>query len=447
MKVSRKLLTRLEGEAELKLFWQGEKIKDAYISVPNYRGFERILMGKPVMDALVINPRICGICGHAHLRATVEAIEDSLKRAGYEVTITEKARLFRDITLSLEIIQNHLRWFYLYLMPDVVKLKPSLRERFAPLKGSGWQEGVRASNYATKALATLAGQWPHSSYMVPGGVTCDPTEADINKVEALVERVVDFFEEKLAGIEIQSYMSMSGAKLIREVKGDILSFFEACFEHGLDSVGRSYGRFLTGGTIDPCVVPGTKSKRICKFHPEKVYELEGYSFFSKNGRGYTWAKAARYGGFPCETGPLARQLIAKNPRVVSLYKKYGDSVLVRVFARLDEILTLSLSVLDKLRSVDLSQRSCIAPPKEVKSVSGEGIGVVEAARGTLIHKISVSRGKIKFYDVITPTVWNLGPRDDVYLGVAEKAMIGLDSELKAYTVLRSFDVCSVCTSH
>ena len=113
MKVSKKLLTRLEGEAELKLFWQGEKIKDAYISVPNYRGFERILMGKPVMDALVINPRICGICGHAHLRATVEAIEDSLKRAGYEVTITEKARLFRDITLSLEIIQNHIKWFYL----------------------------------------------------------------------------------------------------------------------------------------------------------------------------------------------------------------------------------------------------------------------------------------------------------------------------------------------
>lgn len=447
MKITKDLLTRLEGEVELKILWKEERIEDAYLVVPTYRGFEEILVGKPYLDTLVINPRVCGICGHAHLRATVEAIEEAYRNEGYQVTLTEKAKLLRDITLSLEIVQNHLRWFYLYLMPDLVRIRPDLADRFGPRTGSGWKEGLTVSNRATRAIASLAGQWPHSSYMVPGGVTCDPMNVDLRKVETLVREIVRFFEEKLAGITWGDYLKLRGSRILEELKGDLGTFVKVSLEEGLDSVGRSYGRFLTGGTVQPCISPGVKTRKICRFQIGKVHEIDTYSFFSKNGKGYSWSRTVRYQGLPCETGPLARQVISKNPRVVSLYKKYKDSVLVRVLARMDEVITLSLSVLDKLRRVDPSERSWLDPGVIPERFSGSGVGIVEAARGTLIHKLVVERGRVKSYQIITPTVWNLGPRDDRYLGVAEKAMIGLRSRELAHIVLRSFDVCSVCTSH
>ena len=447
MIITKKLLTRLEGEVKIKFVWSEGKIKDAYISVPTFRNFEKILVGKPVLDATVINPRICGICGHAHLRATVEAIENALKNERKEVKLTEKAKKLRDITLLLEIIQNHIKWFYLNLMPEVVKLKSELSEKYFPVKGYMWREGLRVSNFATKAISIIAGQWPHNSYIVPGGITSDPLVSDIRNVESLVNQILKFFEKNISGIGINNYINLRGKNLIEEVKGDLGVFFKAAIDIGLDSAGRSYNRFLTGGFVEPCIIQGVKSNRVCKFDVKKVQEIEDYSYFSGNEKGYSWAKSVRYNSLPYETGPLARQLIAKNPRVLSLYKYFKDSVLVRVFARIDEILTFSLLVLQKLKEINLSERSWIEPEEDFNNFSGEGLGIVEAARGTLIHKVIVEKGKIKFYDIITPTVWNLGPRDNNHLGVAEKAIIGLDSEAIAYIVLRSFDVCSVCTSH
>jgi len=154
----------------------------------------------------------------------------------------------------------------------------------------------------------------------------------------------------------------------------------------------------------------------------------------------------RYRGLPYETGPLARGLISRNKEVIKLYEKYKDSYAVRVYARVIEIGVL-LKLLEKLLKEVLSfldEPSCNW--KDYGDVSGEGYGVVEAARGTLIHKVVIEKGKIKEYKVITPSQWNLGPRCEEYLGVAEKAIIGLDSELKAQMVLRSFDLCSVCTT-
>lgn len=79
-KVEKRILNRVEGEIELKLVWEKGRIKDAFIIAPNFRGFEFILENKPLLDALVITPRICGICGHAHLIATTNALEICIEK-------------------------------------------------------------------------------------------------------------------------------------------------------------------------------------------------------------------------------------------------------------------------------------------------------------------------------------------------------------------------------
>ncbi len=445
MKVTEKLLTRLEGEVRLKLIWKDGKIKDAFVTVPYFRGFEKVLEGRPVLDALVITPRICGICNHAHLMAAVKAIEDLYKNNSLELSISRKADTLRKVTLFAEMIQNHIRWFYLYLMPDLIKLDRSLKEDFEPLKGKSWRKGLEISNKAVKVIALFGGQWPHTSYALPGGVACDPTNYEVGKAVALLREILDFFKETLLGMDPEEYVS--SRRLPSNISGDLGKFLEVCSDMGLDKEGKSYGRFVAGGKIEPCFIGGTYSKKLCKFDPKKVKELEDYTFTSGNGKAYSWARTVRYNGLPYETGPLGRQLVASNPIVRRLFKTYGDSCMVRVFARMDETVRLVFTSIELLEKIDLKEKSYIEPKVDIEKLSGRGVGVVEASRGTLIHRIEVEKGIVKSYDIVTPTVWNLGPRDDKHLGVAEKAMIGLDSEAKAHIVLRSFDVCSVCTSH
>ncbi|MFN3264425.1 MAG: nickel-dependent hydrogenase large subunit, partial [Aquificaceae bacterium] len=106
-------LPRVEGEARLELLWKDGVVEDARVCITSIRGVEKVLMGRHYMDALVITPRVCGICGHAHLMASVTAIEKALG-----VEPAQKGQLVRRITQSLEILQNHIKWFYLFLMPD-----------------------------------------------------------------------------------------------------------------------------------------------------------------------------------------------------------------------------------------------------------------------------------------------------------------------------------------
>ena len=82
----------------------------------------------------------------------------------------------------------------------------------------------------------------------------------------------------------------------------------------------------------------------------------------------------------------------------------------------------------------------------VDKLHGEGIGVIEAPRGSLIHYVVAQQGVIESYDIITPTVWNLGNGDKENPSTAQKAIIGLNSFTKADFILKSFDVCSVCTT-
>jgi hydrogenase large subunit len=77
----------------------------------------------------------------------------------------------------------------------------------------------------------------------------------------------------------------------------------------------------------------------------------------------------------------------------------------------------------------------------------KGTGVCEAARGSLVHNIEISQGKIEHYQIITPTQWNLSNGTKRNPGIAQRAMIGLHDQKVAEFIFRTFDVCSVCTTH
>jgi len=305
-----------------------------------------------------------------------------------------------------------------------------------------------------KVIAIFGGQYPHTSYSVVGGVTCDPTTFDIIEAETIVDRVLKFVEKEIIGMSIDQYLSIQSDDeyLSKAKKSDLKNFLEVCFKFNLNKLGKAYHRFLTACDINPSVTQGATKRKKKDFDIRKVKEIESYSFLTSEGvkfdkNRYTWAKAVRYDGLPYETSPLSRRINNGDKLFLNLLKKYKDSYLVRTWARIDEILKMLLLIKNRLKKIEIREPSYIKPKRDIKDLEGYAYGLCEAARGSLIHEVEAKNGKIKRYNIITPSTWNLGARCEKYLSPAEKAIKGLNSEILAEIILRSFDVCSVCTSH
>jgi len=458
-KVLKTILNRVEGEVELKIIWEKGKIKDVFIIVPNFRGIEFILEGKPLLDTLVINPRICGICGHSHLIATSRTLENLYQNNNYDIEVSPKAEYIRDITLATEIIQNHIRWLYLFVLPDFIKLlegkeKEEFTKKYHSIKGLQWRKGIDYSLQIVKIIAIFGGQFPHTSYSLPGGVMCEPTTFDITEAEAITDSILEFIEKDILGLPIDKYLSITSVEeyLNQVESSDLKTLIQLSFRFNLHKLGRAYHRFLTACDIDPSVSQGATKRKRKDFDIKKVKEVDVYSFLTNSGfkfdkDRYSWAKAVRYDGLPYETSPLSRRVNNKDKLFLNLLKKYRDSYLVRTWARVDEILKMLLLIKDRLKKIDLKQPSYIKPKKSIKELEGYAYGLCEASRGSLIHEVVAEKGKVKKYNIITPSTpstWNLGPRCEKYLSPAEKSMKGLTSQTLAEIILRSFDVCSVC---
>ncbi|WP_457643231.1 nickel-dependent hydrogenase large subunit [Persephonella sp.] len=454
-KVQKTVLNRVEGEIELKLIWENGKIKDAFIIAPNFRGFEFILRGKPAEDALVITPRICGICGHAHLIATVRGLEDVYRSLNIELEVPQNANLIRELTLGAEIVQNHIRWFYLFVLPDFLKLSKNKKlKKYEPIKGYQWRKAVDFSSRIVKVISVFGGQWPHTSYAVVGGVTSDPTTFEIAEAVSHVDALLRFAEDNILGMSLDSYLSVETLEqyLENSKESDLKTFVKLCLKHGLHRTGRAYHRFLTVCEMEHAFSKGATKRKKKDFDIKKVSEEDSYSFLTENGfsfdpHRYSWAKAVRYEGVPYETSPLARRVNSGDRLFLNLLKKYRDSYLVRTWARIDEIIKILTAMKKWLSQIDIKESFYTKPSVSLKKLSGTGNGLCEAARGSLIHQVNIKNGKILSYNIITPSTWNLGPRCENYPSPAEKAIKSADSLLKAEIILRSFDVCSVCTTH
>jgi Ni,Fe-hydrogenase I large subunit len=426
----KKLIEKIEGEAELNFSFADGKIDDVKINFGFYRGIEEILVGKAPRDALVITPRVCGICNHAHLMASVRAIEDGYRKAGVKVELTKKANDIREFTLACELIQNHIKWFYLNILPTLETLLKQENEENYALKAS------YLSNTITKALAIFAGQWPHSSYAVPFGVTCDPTYVDVLQAETLIDESIQFFEQVMVGLKLEDYLSLDSCPSLSKIKGDFGKSLRLIGSSGLAERGQSHDRFIVFGE---CLFWKTG-----KALPTKVSKINS-NFVEESFQEGTKAKAVTYKQRLYEVGSLSRAMVNREPIIKSLHKRYKDSLLTRIFARVHEIATLLDYSKNLLQNLDLNEASC-SLDADILLDNFEGVGVVEAARGSLIHKTKVRNGVIENYEIIVPTQWNLSHGNEEEKGIAIKAMVGSKSIEEASFIFRTFDVCSVCTT-
>ena len=446
------IIERIEGEAKLSCTWKDEKVSDARIDFLNFRGFEYILEGKAPLDALVYTPRICGICGQAHLKATVDALENIYENINEPLQVTNKAKLLREIGLNIEIIDSHIKWFYMFILPDIVKLETADLGIYTPLKGSRWLEACKTASETIKALAVIGGQWPHTSYMMPGGVVSDPTLLELSSMQNYIYGAIRFFEKSIAGVPFDKYLAFDSVNDLVFLGADLEYFKDLSFKYSLEEYGKSYDRFITLGSSS-LFESGKMRQRIAhRLDLSKIKESDEHTFLVQNDninkQKTTWSKSVSYDNKFFETGPLSRAMMSNRKFIKDIHKRYKDSSFTRIMARMDELAFLLENTKELIKKVDISEESFIKPKISLKDIeSASGISLVEACRGSLFHEIHIKKGKISKYDVITPTVWNLGPENKTQKGIAQKAIIGAPSIEIARIILRSFAVCSVCTTH
>lgn len=487
-------LNRVEGDLEVRVELQDGVVTDAWCSGTLYRGLERLLVGRGALDGLVLTPRICGICSTSHLSAAVRAL-DSM--AGAQVP--PDAVRVRNLAVMAEHVQSDLRHVFLMFTADLANpaycnwpFYAEAQRRYEPLKGETVLDVLKQTRSMLELIALFGGQWPHSSYMVPGGIVSLPSTGDILQARHLVRLLREWYERRVLGCAIERWQDVRG-------EGDLDAWLEETPSHrdgelgflvrcardtGMDRMGHGYANFLSFGGLElPDVtrvrapwdggrfVPAgfAHGAQVEAFDQAAVAEHVAASWFvdypggrhpfdgetrpyasGHEGRKYSWAKAPRYGGQPAETGPLAEMVVARDPLFVDLVQRGGASVLARELARLARPARF-LPAMETWLEETTGGGKFYVPAGDIDA--GSGAGLVEAARGALGHWVHVAGGVIERYQIITPTAWNASPRDDEgRRGPMEAALVGTqvcdpDNPVEVGHVVRSFDPCLVCTVH
>jgi hydrogenase large subunit len=288
--------------------------------------------------------------------------------------------------------------------------------------------------------------------MIPGGVVSDPTLLDLTTMQNYLDQAIIFFEKDFVGLDFEDYLSFTNINDISKINGDLKDFIDLSFEFELEKIGKAYNRHIVLGK-STIFKSGRINKRLSsKIDIKKIIEDTNYTYNINKEEdtkdAFGWAKNVSYANEFYETGPLSRALVHSRKFIKEIHKEYDDSVFTRVIARTDELARLLYITKELIKQVNTNEESFIKPKIDLKDVDeAKASGVVEACRGSLYHELSIKEGKIEKYNVITPTVWNLGPGGKTNYSIAQKAIIGNDSIEKAKIILRSFDVCSVCTTH
>jgi len=475
---------RVEGDLEVTLDIADGRVASARVNSPMYRGFEQILQGKKPHDALVFVPRICGICSVSQSVAAARALADL---GG--IVMPPNGQHVTNVILATENIADHLSHFYLFFMPDFTRAAYATqpwhgeaRRRFDPQQGEQTRKAIAARQRWFTLLGTLAGKWPHTQSIEPGGSTRAVEPAERTRLLARIREFRGFLERELFAAPLEQIEGLADEAALWQwhaqdpYGGDFRLFLSIARSISLAALGPGPGRYLSYGAYPKpggswAFAPGVwhaDRAALAPVDPLAIREDATHAWLADAGGpqhprtgltvpdvdkagAYTWNKAPRLAGQVIETGAIARQLAAAHPLVRDAVARHGGTVYTRVLARLLELARVVPMMEAWLMQLRTGEAYCVptALPEE-----GLGVGLSEAARGSLGHWMVARGGRIENYQIVAPTSWNFSPRDAAGTpGALEAALEGAPvlpgerTPVAVQHIVRSFDPCMVCTVH
>jgi F420-non-reducing hydrogenase large subunit len=452
-------ITRLEGHGKIEIFLDDSgNVANAYFQVPELRGFEKFSEGRMCEEMPRITPKICGVCPTTHHMASSKALDDL-----YHVDPPRPAKLIRELINSAFMFEDHALHFYFLGGPDFVvgpEAPPAERNVLGVVAKVGLEIGGKVIDMRKRArniITTLGGRVIHPVCGLPGGVSRGLTEENREEFRATAADMVEFAKFSLG---LFADVVLKNKDYVDVIVGDI--YKHQTYYMGLVD-GNNKVNFYDG---DLRVVTPT-GEEFAKFKPREYLDhiaehVETWSYikfpFLKNvgWKGFVdgpdsgvfrVAPLARLNASEGMATPLAQA--SHDQMFDTLGGKPAHNTLAYHWARLVEMQYAAERTAELLEDDEIMSDNIRTLPTETPT---EGVGVVEAPRGTLIHHYKTDeRGVITQANLIVATVNNAAA---ICMSV-ERAARGLikdghvsDGLLNMVEMaFRAYDPCFACATH
>lgn len=452
-------ITRLEGHGKIEIFLNDSgEVENAFLQVPELRGFEKFCEGRKAEDMPQLTSRICGVCPVAHHFASTKALDSA-----FGVKPTPVAKKLRELIYCGYIIYDHILHFYFLGGPDFVvgpDAPKAKRNIIGVIEAVGldWaKEVIKHRAYGQKLTEILGGKPTHPVCGLPGGQTKPLTEEERKEMVLMADSCYEFAKKTL---DLFHKIVLENPKYLSLVQNPAFSL--SLYNMGLvDEKNRL--NFYDGmvRVTDP------EGKEFVKFAPadylehigEKVLEWSYVKVPYLKKIGYEDLTDGKDSGL-YRVGPLGRLNACDGmatPDAQSeyelFYKTFGTKpvhyTLAYHWARLIELLYATERARELLADPEITSPDI----RNMKfAFTGEGVGIVEAARGTLIHHYQLTEDAlIDKVNLIVATTNNNGAII-MSIRAAAKSLIhqnviddGLLNTVEMF--YRAYDPCMACASH
>jgi len=440
-------VSRIEGHAKITIdLDDAGDVADARLHVTQLRGFEKFTEGRPYYEMPAITARICGICPVSHLLASVKACDAIMC-----VSIPEPAKKLRELLHYAQFVQSHALSFFHLSAPDLLLgMDADIKVRnvlgLAEKYPDAARDGIALRKFGQDAIERLAGQRVHPAWTVPGGVSSPLSRenrdaiaaglpaamAIVNRALSLVKGLVDKFPEEVASF---SNLSTMYAGLVSP-KGNLRIYDGNIRFRGQD--GQIVSEVERPSDYSTYIGEATLSHSYLK---APYYKPIGYP----NGIYRVGPMARLNAADQCGSEAADRELAEYRQRL----GRVPQSAFYNHYARLIEIVWS----LEHMRAL-LDDREILSPYVRAQaSVNApEGVGIIEAPRGILIHHYKVdSDGAMTWANLIVATghnnlAMNYGVKQ-VASHFIKKGAITEGILNRVCAVVRAYDPCLSCSTH
>ncbi|MBW1706417.1 MAG: Ni/Fe hydrogenase subunit alpha [Deltaproteobacteria bacterium] len=452
-------ITRLEGHGKIEIFLDDDgKVEDAFWQVVELRGFERFCLGRPAEEMTRIAPNICGVCPSAHHMAATKALDDL-----YGVEPTPTARLIRELEYNAFVIEDHYIHFFFLAAPDFVVgpgAHPAARNILGLIDKVGKETGLKVIEVRKRnreIIKYIFGKAPHPEGGLPGGVPRRITEDDRKWIRETADFTVEFARFALQLLKDTVLGNKKYLDMVQSEAYKLNTYYMALVDENKKAT------FYDGKVrvVDP------EGDEYALFDPQSYTEhigewVEPWTYVKLTHlRKIGWkGLIAGDGTSLYRVGPLARVNVTEGmatPLAQEAYEEMFDILgckpahhtLAMNWARL--ICALQAAEHNQIIAADPFLTS-----KDIRNMDlrlrREGVGCVEAPRGTLFHHYKTDRnGILTMVNLIVATQHNAAPICLSVKKAAQEFITGPDVKEgllnKVEMAFRAYDPCLACATH
>ncbi len=451
-------ITRLEGHGRIELFLDDAGgLADAFFQIPELRGFERFCLGRQGEDMPQINERICGVCPEAHHFASTKALD-----ACYGAAPTPRARVLRELLYNAYTFSDHLLHFYYLGGPDFLVgpyAPPAERNIVGVIGKVGLEMGktvIQHRGFGQKIIEIIGGRPIHPVTGIPGGQSKGITEEERAEIRRMAASCLEFAQATL-GVFREVLLNDDTYKRFISEDAQMLPTYYMGLVDEEGSINYYDGEIRitapdgsTFAQVTASEILGHIAERTEPWTYVKIPYLKNVGW-----KGFVPGQDSGV----YRVGPLARLNVCSQigtPLAQEQYEAFleyfGGGPVHATFAyhwaRLIEMLSAAERVGQLVEDPHLMDGALRTP----LGAPGRGVGVIEAARGVLIHDYDLDEhGCIQDVNLIVATTHNVAgismsikemARSVVKDGNVDEGILNL-----VEMSFRNYDPCLACATH